>query len=197
MAAVMCNRKPLTPDTVVDETWFSDPVICEKTKNWYALSKTLAKAAAWKFAEENGIDLVAINPGVVIGSLLQPTLNLSVEIILKLVTGDQSFPSPHRLVDVKDVAHAHIQALEVPSASGRYCVVESIRSSTETLNLLRECFPTLHLPAAKVEDDKPIEPTYQVSREKAESLGINDFISWEVSLKDTIESLKKGSFLSF
>ncbi|KAL5827345.1 hypothetical protein ACOSQ3_019187 [Xanthoceras sorbifolium] len=174
-------------DTVVDETWFSDPVICEKTKNWYALSKTLAKAAAWKFAEENGIDLVAINPGVVIGSLLQPTLNLSVEIILKLVTGDQSFPSPHRLVDVKDVAHAHIQALEVPSASGRYCVVESIRSSTETLKSF----------ARMVEDDKPIEPTYQVSREKAESLGINDFISWEVSLKDTIESLKKGSFLSF
>ncbi|KAL5762666.1 hypothetical protein ACOSP7_018930 [Xanthoceras sorbifolium] len=195
-AAVMCNKKPLTPDTVVDETWFLDPVVCEETKNWYALSKTLAEDAAWKFAEENGIDLVTINPGVVIGTLLQPTLNLSVEIILKLVNGDQSFPSPYRLVDVKDVAHAHIQALELPSASGRYCVVESIRSSTETLKILREHFPTLHL-LAKVDDDKPIEPTYQVSREKAESLGINNFISWEVSLKDTIESLKKKGFLSF
>ncbi|KAK0575270.1 hypothetical protein LWI29_036376 [Acer saccharum] len=156
MAAVMCNEKPLTPDTVVDETWFSDPAFCEETK---------------------------------------PTLNLSVEIILKLVNGEKSYPSPYKLVDVKDVAHAHIQALELPSASGRYCIVESIRSSTETLEILRQLFPTLHLPT-KLEDDKPNEPTYKVSRKKAESLGIN-FISWEVSLKDTIESFKEKGFLTF
>ena len=49
------------------------------------LSKILTEDAAWKFAAENGIDLVAINPGLVIGPLLQPTLNLSVEIVLKLI----------------------------------------------------------------------------------------------------------------
>ena len=64
-----------------------------------------------------------------------------------LNAGDQSFPSPYRLVDVRDVANAHIQALELPSASGRYCIVESIRSSTETLKILQKLFPTLHLPA--------------------------------------------------
>lgn len=32
MAAVIFNGKPLTPDVVVDETWFSDPEICEKSK---------------------------------------------------------------------------------------------------------------------------------------------------------------------
>lgn len=51
------------------------------------LSKTLAEEAAWKFAKENGIDLVAINPGFVIGPFLQPTLNLTVETILNLVNG--------------------------------------------------------------------------------------------------------------
>ncbi|KAK4841165.1 hypothetical protein QYF36_000003 [Acer negundo] len=158
MAAVMCNEKPLTPNTVVDETWFSDPAFCGKTKNWYALSKNLAESAAWKFAEENGIDLVTLNSGITIG--------------------EQSYPSPYKLIDVKDVAHAHIQALELPSASGRYCIVESIRSSTETLEILQQLFPTLHLPT-KLEDDKPNEPTYKVSRKKAESLGIN-FISWEI-----------------
>ncbi|KAK0575286.1 hypothetical protein LWI29_036691 [Acer saccharum] len=195
IAAVMYNEKPLTSDTVVDETWFSDPAVCKKAKKWYALSKTLAESAAWKFAEENGIDLVTLNSGLTIGTLLQPTLNISVEIILKLVKGDQSYPSPYKIVDVKDVAHAHIQALELPSASGRYCIVESTRSSTETLEILQQFFPTLHLPT-KLEDEKPNEPTYKVSRERAESLGIN-FISWEVSLKDTIESLKEKGFLTF
>lgn len=51
------------------------------------LSKTLAEEAAWKFAKENKIDMVAINPGLVIGPLLQPTLNTSVEPALNLVNG--------------------------------------------------------------------------------------------------------------
>ncbi|KAK4842041.1 hypothetical protein QYF36_014786 [Acer negundo] len=200
MAAVMHPGKPLTPHTVIDETWFSDPAICDSLKvfekNWYVLSKILAEDAAWKFAEENGIDLVAINPGLVIGPLLQPTLNLSVEIVLKLiVNGDRTFPGPYRFVDVRDVAYAHIRAFEVPTARGRYCVVGRVTTSAETLNISHERFPTLQLPG-KFDDGKPYEATYQVSREKAESLGI-DFISWEASLEETIESLKEKGFISF
>ncbi|KAK0573507.1 hypothetical protein LWI29_009248 [Acer saccharum] len=200
MAAVMHTGKPLTPHTVIDETWFSDPAICDSLKafetNWYVLSKISAEDAAWKFAQENGIDLVAINPGLVIGPLLQPTLNLSVEIVLKLIAnGDRTFPSPYRFVDVRDVAYAHIRAFEVPTARGRYCVVERVTTSAETLNISRERFPTLQLPG-KFDDGKPYEATYQVSREKVESLGLN-FISWEASLEETIESLKEKGFLSF
>ena len=55
-------------------------------QEWYVLSKTLAEQAAWKFSEENGIDLVTINPGMVIGPLLQPTLNTSAEIIKFLIS---------------------------------------------------------------------------------------------------------------
>lgn len=32
MAAVIVNGRPLTPDVVVDETWFSDPFFCENFK---------------------------------------------------------------------------------------------------------------------------------------------------------------------
>jgi nucleoside-diphosphate-sugar epimerase len=32
MTSVSFNRKPLTPDVVVDETWFSDPVMCKEEK---------------------------------------------------------------------------------------------------------------------------------------------------------------------
>lgn len=51
------------------------------------LSKTLAEEAAWKFGKENGIDIVAVNPGLVLGPLLQPSLNTSVEPVAKLVNG--------------------------------------------------------------------------------------------------------------
>lgn len=32
MAAVAYNGKPLAPDVTVDEAWFSDPALCEKSK---------------------------------------------------------------------------------------------------------------------------------------------------------------------
>lgn len=54
---------------------------------WYVLSKTLAEEAAWNFVREKGIDMVTINPAMVIGPLLQPTLNTSAEAILNLISG--------------------------------------------------------------------------------------------------------------
>ena len=52
---------------------------------WYALSKTLAEDAAVKFCKEKGLELVAINPGYVIGPILQPTLNLTSEGIMGMI----------------------------------------------------------------------------------------------------------------
>lgn len=51
------------------------------------LSKTLAEEAAWKFSKDNAIEMVTINPAMVIGPLLQPTLNTSCEAILKVING--------------------------------------------------------------------------------------------------------------
>ncbi|CAI9764982.1 unnamed protein product [Fraxinus pennsylvanica] len=96
-------RNPLKPDVVVDETWFSDTVFCEETKQWYAISKTLTEEAARKFADENNIDLVTLHPGFIIGPLLQPTLNLTSESVVNLIKeGREDWPN--RYVDVRDVA---------------------------------------------------------------------------------------------
>ncbi|KAG6416363.1 hypothetical protein SASPL_123791 [Salvia splendens] len=84
IAAVAYKGKPLIPETVVDEMWWSSPEYCEQMQLWYVLSKTLAEDAAWKFVKEKGIEMVAINPGMVIGPLLQPTLNESSANICKL-----------------------------------------------------------------------------------------------------------------
>ncbi|KAM5550463.1 hypothetical protein ABKV19_027561 [Rosa sericea] len=186
MAAVIFNGRPLTSNVVVDETWFSDPLVCEELKEWYCLSKTLAEEAAWKFAKENGIDMVTINPSYVIGPLLQPTLNFSVEMVLDL-------KKDVNLTDVRDVASAHIQAFEVPSATGRYCLVANVTPIHEARKILKEIHPTLCQPEI-CEQDIPSAREYQISQEKAKSLGL-DFLPLEVSLRDTIECLKEKGFL--
>ncbi|CAB4268161.1 unnamed protein product [Prunus armeniaca] len=194
MAAVIFNGRPLTPDVVIDETWFSDPLVCENLKEWYFLSKTLAEGSAWKFAEENGIDLVTINPSYVIGPLLQPCLNLTVEMILNLKDDIEDVNSSiYTSTDVRDVVSAHVQAFEVPSANGRYCLVGHVTPMAKVLKILHELHPSL-CPPEKYEEANPSEPTFQVSQEKAKSLGVN-FLPVEVSLRDTIESLKEKGFL--
>ncbi|CAL9109365.1 unnamed protein product [Musa acuminata var. zebrina] len=196
MAAVLYNSKPLTPDVVVDETWFSSPEVCEQQKQWYVLSKTLAEEAAWKFSKENGIDIVTINPGMVIGPLLQSTLNTSSAAILNLINGSSTFPNAtFGWVNVQDVAMAHVLAFELPSASGRYCLVERVVHYSEILKIIHELYPSFQLPD-KCADDKPFVPVYKVSKEKFKSLGL-DYIPLETSIKETIESLKEKNFISF
>ncbi|KAH7527889.1 hypothetical protein FEM48_Zijuj05G0014300 [Ziziphus jujuba var. spinosa] len=134
MVSLTINGKPLTPDVVVDETWFSDPAVCEELKvgrvsNWYALSKTLAEDATWKFAKENKIDAVTMHPGFTTGPFLQSTLNVAAEIVLNRINGSQTLANMiYRFVDVRDVVYAHIQAFEVASASGRYILVGTVRT---------------------------------------------------------------------
>ena len=55
---------------------------------WYQLSKTMAEDAAWKFVNENRIDMVVINPAMVAGPLLPPEVNYSVEPILDQLNGN-------------------------------------------------------------------------------------------------------------
>ncbi|KAL0425654.1 UNVERIFIED_CONTAM: Cinnamoyl-CoA reductase 1 [Sesamum radiatum] len=171
MASVMFNYNPVTPDVIVDETWFSDKNFCEEKKQWYALSKTLAEKATWEFVEENGLDLVTLHPGFVIGPPLQPTLNLTSEAFLNLINGKELFADGvYRYVDVRDVALAHILAFENPSASGRYCLVGRVTHSSEVRAILTESFPSLIL-HGKSRENLPARPAYQVSKEEGKNFG--------------------------
>ncbi|XP_042014547.1 phenylacetaldehyde reductase-like isoform X2 [Salvia splendens] len=193
IAAVFANGRPRTPEVVVDETWWSDPDFCKTMQQWYMLSKTLAEDAAWKFVKEKGIDMVAINPSMVIGPLLQPTLNTSSTSILNLINGAETYQNAVvGWVDVRDVANAHILAFEDPAANGRYCTVGRVAHYSELVKILQELDPTLHLPEKRA-DDKPLMPTYQVSKERAKSLGV-EFTPLEETLKLTVESLKEKGF---
>ncbi|KAJ1410224.1 hypothetical protein SESBI_22138 [Sesbania bispinosa] len=195
ISAVLFNERPKSPEVVVDETWFSNPDFCRESQLWYTLSKALAEDVAWKFVKENSIDMVAINPVMVAGPLLQPEVNYSAQPILNLINGAKFPNKTFGWVDVKDVAKAHIQAYEIASASGRYCLAERVVHSSELARILRDLYPTLQI-SDECEDDGPYLPTYQISKEKAKSLGI-EFTPLEVSLKETVESFREKNIVNF
>ncbi|KAL6563919.1 hypothetical protein OROHE_005159 [Orobanche hederae] len=207
-AAIAFNGTPRTSDTVIDETWWTDPDYCRKKQMWYLLSKRLAEGAAWEFAKEKGIDLVSINPCCVIGPMLQPILNTSCGQILSLInvkelhrgflllpyTGADTYPNTaYGWVHVKDVVAAHVLAYEKPEANGRYYIVERCARSYDLVQILRELYPHLKFPE-KTADGKPLMPNYQVNTDRAKKLGVV-FTPLKQALKDTVGSLKERGFL--
>jgi dihydroflavonol-4-reductase len=111
-------------------------------RNPYYYSKTMAERAAWEFVdrEKPRFDLVAINPFLVIGPSLVPSLNVSNQIFVDLAKG--TYPGIVSLtwgfVDVRDVADAHIRAMETPAAHGRYICAGEAASMRRVVDLLKQ-----------------------------------------------------------
>lgn len=112
------------------------------TRNPYYYSKTRAERAAWDFVEDHApaFDLVVINPFLVVGPSLTPTVNESPKVLLDLMAG--AYPAIMDLtlgfVDVRDVAEAHVRALQSERASGRYICAGETMHLREVVALLRE-----------------------------------------------------------
>ena len=112
------------------------------TRNAYHYSKTMAERAAWDFVEKNkpNFELVVINPSGVIGPSLVPSLNTTNQIVRDILVG--KYPIIMNIswgfVDVRDVAHAHILAMESGEAKGRYLCSSETLSLAELVKLLRE-----------------------------------------------------------
>lgn len=112
------------------------------SRNPYYYSKTMAERAAWDFMKsvKPSFDLVVINPFVVIGPAHTSAINTSNQTFVDMMTG--KYPAIMALdwgfVDVRDVANAHIAAVEKPKAAGRYiCAAENL-TMVETVELIRK-----------------------------------------------------------
>lgn len=108
----------------------------------------MAEQAAWDEAKARGVDLVVVNPVLVLGPLLQSAINASTIHILKYLTGSAKTyaNATQAYVHVKDVALAHILVYETPSASGRYLCSESSLHRGELVDILAKHFPEYPIP---------------------------------------------------
>lgn len=95
----------------------------------YEKSKTIAERAAWDFVEqlpaERRFELVALNPALVLGPILTKDVSTSGELIKKLLLRElPGLPDVgYAVVDVRDVAAAHVAALTAPGAAGQRFVL--------------------------------------------------------------------------
>ncbi len=129
--------------TRFDESDWSD--VSSAGINAYALSKTLAERAAWDFvADGGGPELAVINAGQVFGPPLDANIQTSGAMIENFLRGKYPLVSKFGLpvVDVRDVAAAHVAAMEKPEAAGqRFIVADAFLWFSDIGRILGEAFP--------------------------------------------------------
>ncbi|MFT6904143.1 MAG: nucleoside-diphosphate-sugar epimerase [Oleiphilaceae bacterium] len=112
----------------------------------YNYSKTLAEKEAWKIMEaQDRWDMVTINPGLVLGpSLSNGSASESLSTMLEIMNGTMRTGAPNLrfpIVDVRDVAIAHICAATKEDAKGRHITVSASASVMEIASYIKEAFP--------------------------------------------------------
>jgi dihydroflavonol-4-reductase len=151
------TRVILTSSTVaiVDETVHGQ----QDEANWcnldapgtsaYAKSKTLAEREAWRIAGDQGLQLTTINPGFVVGPPLDANYGSSIGVVKRFLKGkDPMLPKiGFAMVDVRDVAEAHLRALQRPATAGnRYAAVAGSMWMPDMGAVLKAAYPTRRIP---------------------------------------------------
>ena len=111
----------------------------------YPYSKTIAEKEAWAIAKEQGQwDLVTINPGWIFGpSVSKRNDSMSIGTMIYFGDGTYKMGVPelwNGIVDVRDVAAAHIKAGYTPEARGRHIIVSGEATLLDFSNMLRKHF---------------------------------------------------------
>jgi nucleoside-diphosphate-sugar epimerase len=111
----------------------------------YAYSKTIAEMEAWAIAkEQDQWDLLTINPGWILGPSVSKRRD-SMSISTMIQFGDGTFKTGvpelwNGIVDVRDVASAHIKAGFTPEARGRHIIVSGEATVLDLASILRRHF---------------------------------------------------------
>ncbi|KAL1885773.1 methylglyoxal reductase (NADPH-dependent) gre2 [Paecilomyces lecythidis] len=189
---------------VYNET-FWNPITWEEglqPSNVYRASKTFAEKAAWEFVEKEkpNFDLATINPPLVFGPIVHylnslEAVNTSNARVRDLIQGKYKEKLPATgiflWVDVRDVALAHVRAIEVPEAGGqRFFVVSGQFSNKQIADVIRETHPELEDKLPPKDSPEDLSPdTYVPDNSKSvKVLGLK-YRSLKESISDTVKSL--------
>ena len=108
----------------------------------YVRSKAIAELAAWDLVRERGEEdrLAVVNPGAIIGPVLNDDLSYSLQAVQRLLGGTPGVPRlGFSLVDVRDVADLEIRAMTAPEAGGeRFIAVTRFLWMAEIGEVLKE-----------------------------------------------------------
>lgn len=176
-------------------------------QNGYRASKVFAEKAAWEFVEKEkpGFSLSTMCPPLVLGPIVPylqsdlENLNTSNQRVAAILTGKTKNELPPTgtfiWTDVRDLALAHVKAIELEKAGGnRFFITAGYFSNEEIADIVRDAHPELkeRLPAKGVKGGGyPEDGVYKFDNSRSkEILGIQ-YRSLKDSILDTVKSLQE------
>ncbi|CAI7600696.1 unnamed protein product [Penicillium manginii] len=129
------------------------------TYNAYPYSKVVAEKEAWKLHDAQPSPkrwkLVTINPGLVLGPSLSPASESgSLSLLDQLLRGQLFLGVPDMwfaIVDVRDVATAHLRAAQNPDSNGRFILANNTTHGfVELARILRSITQNSRIPKNKI-----------------------------------------------
>ncbi|KAI8183184.1 hypothetical protein K4K53_004664 [Colletotrichum sp. SAR 10_77] len=197
--------KGLWPDHTYDEKDWNPITLEQALENpgfGYSASKTFAEKAAWSFVENEspGFTLSTINPPLVFGPVVQElasldALNTSNQFIRSFILGaakKEISPTTNPIfADVRDVAFAHVMAMEKEEAGNqRFFITGGYCSNRQIIDIIRKNFPEYKsaLPSKCTKGGELPDKVYKVSNQRSiDVLGIK-YRSFEECVVDTVRS---------
>ena len=119
--------------------------------NPYSYSKTMAEKKAWQIAEtQDRWKMVVVNPSFVMGPGINPNATSeSFTVMTQMGDGTMKMGGPDfriGVIDVRDLADAHMAAAFVPDAQGRHIISAHDTGFLEIADILNKHFPEYPLP---------------------------------------------------
>ena len=195
-----------------DESHWSDTT--NDRMSFYSFSKTLAEKAALDYIKNNNVDfkLSVINPTAVLGPSLSEDIGVSNSLVLRMLNG--SMPALAKIhigmVDVRDVAKAHILAMKNTASDGeRFIVSEKEMWMHEAAKVLTDNgykAPTKNMPnwllkiMAIFKSDMVTLSKMVGKKRDCHSTKSKDVLGWkpisaEQSILDTAKQLKEYNLI--
>ncbi|PSS01991.1 Cinnamoyl-CoA reductase [Actinidia chinensis var. chinensis] len=163
---------------------------------WYCLGKTIAETEAIEFGRRNELNIVTICPSIVIGPMLQSTLNASSLFLLRYfketdgsdIVEGRDCP----IVDVRDVAEVLLLVYEKPEADGRYICSSYMIQTQVLVEKLKAMYPNYNYPINFTEVKE--EPKL-ISSKKLQDLGWK-YRPLEETIADAVKNYQDSGLLA-
>lgn len=148
-ASVFHIQDPLPPSGKFDESSWNNRATSKSDPVPFA--KISFEKEAWRLQKMFGVELIVILPSIIVGPNLLHETSEAMRTILEIASGSPYFPFAPNLywnfVDVRDVAKAHIRAMEDSELSDQRIIVSNDCLSLGDIGkLIQRAYPHLNPP---------------------------------------------------
>mmetsp|Transcript_89235 Transcript_89235/g.253039 ORF Transcript_89235/g.253039 Transcript_89235/m.253039 type:complete len:335 (+) Transcript_89235:91-1095(+) len=172
----------------------------------YNFAKTEAEKLVWEMTKGKPYTVSCINPSMVFGPCLaKPHAKASPYVFRQALFGNKQPNQPYSVVDVRDVATAHVEAMLRPEANGKRFILDGDEPSIAVNDIIQKCremFPQYRFDDApgpkgwseKLFGSRQPKRSWTDNTRSKQVLGIS-YMQMDKVIHDSVQAIADGGFV--